>query len=322
MSFSKVFAFACLCLLGAAVLHHHFKNNLPVVAIANYGAHSSLSKSIEGLKAELARQGYIEGETITFIESHVNFEQNMIPLMLQELKTHRPAVIVTLTTPVSQYAKNTINDIPLVFSVITDPVEAGLLKSKDHSFNNVTGASDQQDLSLMIELAKSLLVNPKKIGVLYSTSEANDQSLVTMLETAASKHNMEVLSVPIEHMKDIPLRMHLFKDKVDMIYVGTSGPIQPAMAAITYEADKMNIPIFNVEEQAVLDGLALASYAVDYTQVGTNSAMLVSKILNNEAMEDLTPIFPSQQDHQLFISKKKAQSLNILIPNNYQNKAV
>ena len=137
-----------------------------------------------------------------------------------------------------------------------------------------------------------------------------------MMRTAASQVGLSVLAISIDQSRDIPVRMQEFKGKTDFIYVGTSGPIQPALPTVTSEALKMKIPVFNVEEQAVLDGLALASFGVDYKAVGRNAGKLVARLLNGADIKNLAPIYPKLEDHKCFINKKLAERFGITIPKN------
>ena len=295
------------------------QNNLPIVAIANYGPHSSLEETIQGIKDGLAKLGKKEGQQITFEISDVNFEHNLIMQMLTKLKASKPKVIVALSTPVAQAAKNIFKDIPIVFAAITDPVEAGLITNPNHANGNISGSSERQNLQIFISFVKQLLPTAKRIGLLYATGEPNDQTLVKMMKDAANENNMEVVAVAIDQSRDIPLRMQMFKNKVDYIYVGTSGPIQPSLPVIILEADRMRIPVFNADSDAVKKNQALASFGVTYYQVGINAAQIIYKILQGEKIENVPPIYPSPSDHHGFISRKKAHSLGLSLPLNMNN---
>lgn len=290
------------------------QNLLPIVAIANFGPHASLEASIAGIKAELAAQGFIEHQTVKYHIQDVGFDAALIPQMIAQLKNKKPQVMVVLTTPVAQYAKNAVQDIPLVFTAITDPLEAGLLRAKQEPHNNMTGSSDQQDLHILLQFSKKLLPTAKKIGLLYATSEANDIALVKMMEKAALTENMQVVAIPVDQARDVPLRVQGFKNKVDVIYVGTSGPIQPTLPAIAAQANKMGIPVLNVCDDAVTHHQVLASFGVQYHQVGVNAGKLITSILNGVEINQLPPLYPTAADHYGFISQPKAQELGVAIP--------
>ncbi|MEK6734406.1 MAG: ABC transporter substrate-binding protein [Pseudomonadota bacterium] len=311
-----------LSLLTIAFISFYFYKDftepkLPIIAIANYGPHSSLDDTITGIKEELKSKGYIENKNIIFDIEDVSFDSALIPQMITKLYAKKPTVMITLTTPVSQFAKNTIKDTPIIFAANTDPIQAGLLKNPNKSENNFTCSADKQDLELVLQFAKKLLPKAKKVGVLYSTAEANDFALIKMLDIATKNNNMDVVAIAIDQPRDIPMRMQKFKDNVDFIYVGTSGPIQPALPTIISEANKMNIPIINVNEEAVKNNQVLASYGVDYIKIGRNTGDMVVSILNNNQLPD--PIYPLPQDHRGYISLKKAKYFHINIPTSLEN---
>ncbi len=303
-----------LSLLG---IFSTFTNNqkdstLPLIAIANYGPHSSLQETIDGLKAKLAQLGYIEDKTIRYEIADVNFETSLIIQMLNKLKSSKPRIIVAISTPIAQAVKNIIKDIPVVYADVTDPVEAGLVSDDPNS--NITGASDKQDLSLMLKLAKQLLPSAKKVGILYSTGEANDLSLVNMLIATGKELGLEVVSVPVEHTRDVVTRMKLFKDNVDFIYTGSSGAIQASLPAIASAAYSMQLPLFNFNGEEVISHTALASYGVSHKQVGANAAIIIDKLLNGEKTSNIKPIYPKEVDHKAFISRKRADKIGLKIP--------
>ena len=309
-----------LILFGLVVFELRTPNlSLPVVTIANYGPHSSLDETVRGIKEGLEARGFKENETVFLKVSNVNFDHSLISQMISKLKASRPKVMVALATPIAQALKNSQKEVPIVFAAITDPVDAGLIVHPEKSHENVTGASDKQNLDLFLIFAKQLLPEAQTIGLLYATGDANDLSLVTLMERSAQKMGLKVIAIPVDQARDIPQRMQGFKNNVDFLYVGTSGPIQPALPTIVAEADRMNIPVFNADSEAVRKNQVLGSYGVTYHQVGINAAELVANLLNGKKIDDLPPLFPSEQDHHGFVSRKQAEKFGIRHFENLQN---
>ncbi len=296
---------------------NHKNNDLPIIAIANYGPHSSLLETIDGIKKELTNLGYIENKNIRYEISDVNFETSLIIQMLGKLKASKPKLIVAISTPIAQAAKNMIKDIPVVFADVTDPIEAGL--HTPNIISNITGASDKQDLTLMLKFAKELLPMAKKIEILYSTGEANDLSLVNMLKKSAKDFDLEVVAIPVEHNRDVISRMRAFKDSVDFIYTGSSGAIQASLPAIVNTAESMGLPLFNFNDKEVLSHNALASFGVTHEQVGTNAAKIIHRIFNGEKPGKIEPVYPGKSDHAGFISAKRAAKIGLDIPKDLMN---
>lgn len=293
--------------------------NLPVIAVANYGPHPSLTDTIEGMEIQLKEEGFVENKNIKYEIKDVNFNTSLIPQMITKLTSDKPKVLVVLSTPIAQFAKNSVHDIPVVYMDVTDPVSAGLLKEPNISGQNITGSSEEANFVILLQFAKKLLPHAKTVGVLYSTSESNDAAMVKMLKDAAIKENMNVIDIGIDESRDISTRILAFKNKVDFIYVGTSGVIQPALPLITSEAAQMHIPIFNADENEVISGLALASFGVNYKRIGANGGKLIAAILRGTPVKELKPAYPTSDDHKAFINLKVAESLGIKIPNDLKN---
>jgi putative ABC transport system substrate-binding protein len=172
-----------------------------------------------------------------------------------------------------------------------------------------------QNLNALLTFVRSILPQAKTVGLPYSTSDSNDTALIGMMRKEAEKLGMSVIAVPVDQIRDIPVRMQELKGKADLIYVGASG-LQSALPVIAGEAGKMNIPVFNIEEQSVRDGLALASFGVNYESVGKNAGKLIAKLLEGVSVKDLPPIFPKIEDHRCFVNKKSAEKFGIKIPEN------
>lgn len=297
-------------------------NQAPIsIAIANLGPHPSLLGSIAGFEDELKLYQQRTGKRINYKIQDVNFDMNQIPTMLASLSIHKPDILFTLTTSVSQAAKSRFShsNTPIIFADITDPVAAKIIPSKEKSTTQITGASDQQDIDGLMDLIHILLPNVKRIGIPYSPGEANDRALLALFQQANTQHHMNIVPIPIDTKQDIPLRIEYFGKQVDVLYVGAGNMIQPALPAILSVSNRLKIPVFNVEPSPVYQHHAFASYAVSYEQVGRNAAKLVEKYLDGRAIEELNPIYPAKSDHTSLVSRQVAKQLGIKLPNRLMN---
>ncbi len=315
---NKLFLLSVALVTGFMSFYINKNDKLPIIAIANYGPHSSLNDAIEGFKKQMENEGFRENKTIIYEIADVGFDPSLIPQMISTLKAKNPKIMMVLTTPVAQAAKSKVKDMPIIYNAITDPIEGGLINNAHKSNENITGSSDMQDLKSFLQFAKSLLPNAKKVGLLYAISENNDRALLNMMKEAVLNLNMEIVAIPVEQPRDVAIRMQKFKGEVDLIYVGTSGPIQPTLPTIAAEARKMHIPLFNVEGQAVRDGLALASFGVSYKAVGNNAGKLAAEVLRGKQVSELAPIYPTFSDHHKIVNKKIAEEFNINLPTNIE----
>ena len=132
-----------------------------VIGIANFGPHSSLQEAIDGFKEEINNIGY---HNVEFEILDTNFDASLINQMLSKLKASSPKAIITLTTPVAQIAQNMINQTPLIFSCITDPVSAGITGP---------GVSDKPDLNAFLVFAKKIIPSSKTVGISHKLFAAH-----------------------------------------------------------------------------------------------------------------------------------------------------
>lgn len=317
----KKIALLILTLLCALFCFKYFnKNSTPIVAIANYGPHSSLTKVIEGIQLSLQEHGLRDGVDIKYEIVDAGFNRALLPQMIRNLIDAEPKLLITLTTPVSQVAVAMEKKLPIVFSAISDPVSAGILVDKRSANLNVTGVAERQDTSLLIRFIRDLIPSAKRIGILYSLSEKNDLFLVDSLKKDAKIAEMQLVSIGVSNSTDIPMLIQAFQDKVDVIYVGTSGLIQPALPTIALNGKKMRIPVINTDSQAVKDNLVLASFGLDYIKIGRSTGDLAFKILTkgdiasqNSILIDVPPVYPSPHDYTAYVSKQQADDFSISI---------
>ncbi|HJK86907.1 MAG TPA: ABC transporter substrate-binding protein [Candidatus Megaira endosymbiont of Nemacystus decipiens] len=304
-----------LLVFGGLFLFFNFANrnqNIPFVAIANYGPHPSLEKTIEGIKEQMSKIGYVEGKNIEYKVMDVNFEASLISQMITTLKSMHPDVIVTLSTPVAQTTKKIVKDIPIVFVNVTDPSSIGLIDEGQNC--NITGASDKQNVDLMLKFAKQIIPKAQSVGLFYSTAEMNDTSLLEMLTKASSERQLELVAIPLEHSRDAATRIKLMKDKVDFLYTGSSAVVQTALPSIVKFAEQMNIPVINFNQDEVLSHDIFASYGVSHHKIGANAANIINQILNGKKPYEIEVVYPSEDDHIGYISKRRGHKINFELP--------
>lgn len=311
----RAFAISVLALALVGVLVFspkikRFSSNAPsdLVVIANYGPHPSLQESIDGIKRGIAEKC----ESCKIFVQDVSFDSSLIPQMIDKLVSMKPRIMFVITTPMAQYAKNKVRDIPLIYVAVTDPVGAGLLKHHDKSDSNMTGVSDAQDLHATLTFIKDMLPNAKKVGMLYATSESNDVYLHAQMEAMTEKLGLHLISVPIDSTRDVAMRVNKLSG-VDCIYVGASGPVQPSLPVIAAYADKMNIPLINLHDDAVRNGLALASIGVSYLNMGVRAGKMGGDILTSSSSLP-NPIYPGMDDNFVLVNKKQATKFNVTLP--------
>jgi len=310
-----MFAAVALALFG--VLNTPAQAADPVrIAIANFGEHPALNAVIEGVKRGLAEAGYVEGKNATYSLSNVSFDPSLAPQMIAKLKAEKPALMVTVTTPISQIAKQALqgSGIPQVFAAVTDPVAAKLLPGWTAGDTGVTGATDRQDAGAVLALARRLMPQAQRLGLPYNPGEANDAAQADIFKAAAPKYGFQVVTVGVDSVNDIQPRIASLKGKVDLVYAPASNLMAQASSAVVAATRQAGLPLLSAEADAVRRGEAVASVGVSYQQVGVNAGRLAAKILAGTDPKTLAPVVPALAEHETLVSHKAAAAIKFQIP--------
>lgn len=291
------------------------------ISIANFGDHPQLNAVAEGFKAEILASGLVEGTDVAFTLDHVNFDTTLLPQMIAKIESGKPALVLAITTPVSQNVKNQLGDkgIPLIFSAVTDPVAAGLVPSWEAGAPNMSGATDALDLDAALAFARKLYPDAKTFGVPYNPAEANDVATVELFKTHAAKHGFEIVEIGIDNTNDIQPRIAALAGKADVLYGPGSNLIQPAISAVAAAANEAGIPLINTDPTLVEQGVIPAAFGVSYDKIGHLAGRLAIRALNGEDLATIPPQNPAAEDHTVVISKKAMDALGLAIPAGFED---
>ena len=285
------------------------------VAIANLGPHSVLKLVIDGFKDGLASQGFKDGDGVEYIYKDANFDPSLVAQVLTALEASEPDLLLTVTTPITQASKRVIRNksLPIVFAPVTDPIDAGLVKSWDKGSARFVGASNLQDMDTVIAKAKLILGKVSTMGLLFNPGDANDRVNVRYAEAAAKKAGVKLRTISVETVNDIPSRVEALKG-VDFIYLIPSSMLQPSVAVVAASAKRNRIPVINASPGGVKDGHVLAAVTVSWRDVGRQAGLLASRILKGAKPSDLQVFKPRPEDHRTLLSAKRFDAMKLPIP--------
>ncbi len=282
------------------------------VAIAMFGPHVSLQQVSDGFKATMKK----EGIDVTYDEGNVNFDRSLVPQFLNRLAAGKPDLMLTVTTPMAQSAKQILakRDFPIVFAPVTDPVQAGLLPSWDEGAPLLTGVSNLPDFDGSIEFMKTLVPGLTRLGILYNPGDDSDTAFVKRLEKVAPQHNVKVVLIGVDNANDIPQRVMSAKGNVEALFVPASSLLQPAAPAIASAAKRISMPVFGSNAPSVDDGHVLAVFAADFYRIGEKAGELATRIFRGEDPATIPVATLGAQDHVIRISQRQLDSLGMSLP--------
>lgn len=262
------------------------------VGVLQLVSHPALDQIYEGIKEGLADEGLEEGKNLKLLFQNGQGDQSKLNTMSQQLVQDKADVLVGIATPAAQALDNNVKkkDIPIVLGAITDPKGAGLVASNDKPGANITGVSDQPPVGEIIQLAKKLLPDAKKVGMLYSSSEMNSQFQVAEATKKAESLGLEVVNKPVATTNEVAQTVQVLAQEVDFVFIPLDNTIANAMETVSQEATKQKLPVFPSVETMVEQG-GVATVGISQKELGVQTGKMAAKIAKGESDPATTPIY-------------------------------
>ncbi len=200
----------------------------------------------------------------------------------RKLVGEAPDVIVPISTPSAQAVVGGDQDIPVVFTAVTDPLGAKLVSSLEAPGGNVTGMSDLSPIGLHMDLIKEIMPDAQRLGVIYNPGEANSVTLVELLKLEAPVRGLEVVEAAAPRSSDVLAAAQSLVGKVDAIYVPTDNTVVTALEAIVKVGIDNQLPVFAGDTDSVPRG-AIAALGFNYYDLGRQTGQIVARVLDGEA---------------------------------------
>ncbi|MDO5768347.1 MAG: ABC transporter substrate-binding protein [Psychrobacter sp.] len=273
--------------------------------------HPALDAVREGIIAQLADDGYVEGKNLKINFQSAQGNSATAGQISKQFVGEAPDVIVAIATPSAQSVAAATNTIPIVFSAVTDPVTAKLVNSLEGSGTNVTGASNASPYEPQIALMKQLIPNLKNVGYVYSPGEVNSVVILKDLKERLEPMGIKVHEAPAASSNDIAMAARGIAGKVDMIYTSTDNHVVSAYESLYQVAKQNKIPLIASDTDTVSRGAA-AAMGVNYNELGRETGKIVTRILKGEAPGTI-PVYRTQS-LDLYVSPKHAKEQGFTLP--------
>ncbi|ENO1850078.1 ABC transporter substrate-binding protein [Vibrio vulnificus] len=310
MKAGKLIATAVLA--GAALISSHsVMAKTAKVAVSQIVEHPALDATRQGLLDGLKAKGYVEGKNLEFDYKTAQGNPAIAVQIARQFVGESPDVLVGIATPTAQALVSATRSIPVVFTAVTDPVGAKLVKSMEQPGKNVTGLSDLSPVSQHVDLIKELLPNAKAIGVVYNPGEANAVTLVELLKKSAAEKGLKVMESTALKSADVQSATQAIAAKSDVIYAPTDNTVASAIEGMIVAANQAKKPVFGGATSYVEKG-AIAGLGFDYYQVGVQTADYVVAILEGQEPGKLDVKVATGSD--LVVNQGTAEKLGITIP--------
>lgn len=264
------------------------------VGIVQYVDDASLNQIEAAIEEELAAKGAELGVTFDFADYKYNGQADSTNLnqIATDLVAKDVDVIIPIATPAAMIMQNATEDnqIPVVFSAVSDPVGAGLVESMDAPGANITGTSDALDTNAIMELMLAANPDLKTLGLLYDKSQDGSIGAIEDAKAFCDEHDIAYVEKTGTNNGEISLAADaLVAAGVDAVFTPTDNTVMTAELAIYEKFADAKIPHYTGADSFALNG-AFCGYGVNYAELGTATADMVADILVNGAKPETTPV--------------------------------
>ena len=280
------------------------------VAITAIVEHTALDAVRDGVLEALHEAGYIQGKNLKWQYQSAQANTATAGQIARKFIGDKPDVLVAIATPSAQSAVAGTKRVPIVFSAVTDPVEAQLVPSWEASGTNVTGVSDLLELDKQVELILKLVPHAKKIGMVYNPGEANSVVVVEAFKKILPKYGMQLVEAAAPRSIDVGSAARSLVGKVDVIYTNTDNNVVSAYEALVKVGNDRKIPLIASDTDSVKRG-AIAALGMDYRDLGRQTGRMVVRILEGEKPGDIKT--ETSSNLQLFLNETAAKKQGIIL---------
>lgn len=320
--FNKKFlsAFATAAFVGvSALLPTAAQADSKSVKITAIVEHPALDAVRKGVKDVLGENGFKVGENLDWEFQSAQGDVGIAGQIAKKFVGAAPDVIVAIATPSAQAAVASARGrIPVVFSAVTDPVAAKLVKSWKASGGSVTGVSDMLPLEKHLDLITDSVDGVKSIGVPYNPGETNAVVLVENFKKIAESKGIEVVTASAPSSGDVLMAVRSLVGKVDAIYVTTDNTIVSAFESVVKVGIDAQIPVFAGDTGSVERGAA-AALGFNYYDIGRQTGQIVLDVLKGKNAGDID--VQGVEKTNLHVNLKAAEQMGLTLGEEMVKKA-
>jgi putative ABC transport system substrate-binding protein len=288
------------------------------IGISKIIAHPALDAIEQGIMDGLAELGR---ENIAYDLQNANGDIPTANSIAQKFRADRVDLAVGIATPTSQALANALTDIPVVFSAVTEPIEAGLVETYERGLDNVTGISDLTPVREQIELLVRV-AGIRRLGHVYTSGEANAVLLAEMAEEVCDELGIEFIAAAVTNSSEVKQAAQSIAGKVDGFYVSNDNTVVSALPALTDTAMQAGVPIMSADTTSAEGTDVLLAWGFDYYKLGKATAVMIEKILSGTPPAEIPVGFMTDpKDIQLRINLGAAKKLGIEIPQDILDQA-
>ena len=270
--------------------------------------------NVASFRDEMRKLGWVEGRNVVIEYRFAGGDTSKLPVLIAEVLRHKPDLIVITSTPGAQAAKAATTSVPVVFSMVSDPIASGVVVNLARPGGNLTGWSNllPETSQKLLELLKEVIPKALRLAVLFDPSNQGKVVEVKVLQDVARSARVSLRLVEARNAEGLKAAFDsLTTERPDGLIVLQDNVTGEHRKEIVEFAARIRLPaIYQVREFA--DAGGLLSYGMNMPEQFRRSAFYADRILRGARPSDLPVEQPTK--FELVVNMKTAKALGLSIP--------
>lgn len=268
--------------------------------------HPSLDEAYKGFQEALEDAGL----DVEYDFQSAQNDQSNVTTIAQNFVADDVDLIFANSTPSALGALQTTQDIPIVFTSVTDAVEAGLIDSMDEGEDNITGVVDlhPESIEKTVEFIDTYF-DGATVGLLYNAGEQNSVVQIDAVKEAVEGTSLSVAERTVSNSSEVQQAATTLVGKADVFFIVTDNTVVSALDSVVGVAQDQEVPLIVGEPDSLEKG-GFATFGIKYHSIGYRSGAMAADILTGDkTTKDIPVEYP--EDIQLYINKQAAEEQGI-----------
>ncbi|MFB5661346.1 ABC transporter substrate-binding protein [Alteribacillus sp. HJP-4] len=272
--------------------------------------HPSLDQAYAGFQEGLADNGYVEGENVEYDLQSAQGDPNNASTIAQNLVSDGVDLIFANSTPSAQSALQASSETPIIFTSVTDAVEAGLMEDIEEPGELITGVMDQHPDAIKMTVDFIAEYFPEaNVGMIYNSGEQNSVSQIKDVEEAAEGTDLEISTRSVSSSAEVQQAAESLAGEADVMYIITDNTVVSALESVVGAAEDQQVPLMVAEPDSLERG-GFATFGIDYQTIGYRAGEMAAEVLDGKSTPaDIPAEYP--EDMKLIINEEAAEAQGV-----------
>ena len=282
------------------------------IGVTQIVEHPSLNSAFDGFKKAIEDAGL----DVEYDIQNAQSDNSANTTIANNLVSTGVDLIFANSTPSAQAAASATQEIPIIFTSVTDAVSAELVASHESPGGNVTGTIDNHPDAIPNTMKFLKEVGAKNVGMVFNAGEQNSRAQVDAVKELLKDMDMKVVEAPVATSADVKQAAESLIGRVDAFYIITDNTVVSALESVISVANDNKLPMMVGEFDSVKRG-GLAAYGFEYYDIGYEAGQMAVKVLKGESEPATLPV-QIPQNLKLIMNKDTADSIGLAIKDEWK----